>query len=158
MDVQKALNLAYFFLKFRARTEKEIERYLEKKSPRFHFDTATIQETIKQLKEQGYVDDKKFVGMYVKDRTLLKPRSTFLLRRELAHLGISKDLIEEYFSQHETVDSTLALKTLNARKTSLLRQDEKTRFKKAISYLLRKGFTYDVAKKAYMETFADLIQ
>ena len=154
MSTEKALSLAYFFLKFRARTEKEIERYLEKKSLRFHFDEKLIQETIKQLKEQGYVDDKKFVGMYVKDRTLLKPRSTFLLKRELAHLGIEKDLIEEYFSQHETDDSALALKTLNGRKTSLLRQDEKTRFKKAISYLLRKGFTYDVAKKA----FADFIE
>ncbi|MBI4973368.1 RecX family transcriptional regulator [Candidatus Roizmanbacteria bacterium] len=151
--VLKALSLAYFFLKFRARTEKEVKCYLDKKSPRFHFDTATIQETIKQLKEQGYVDDKKFVDMYVKDRTLLKPRSTFLLQRELLHLGVSKDLIEEYFSQHETDESALALKTLNTRKTSLLRQDEKTRFKKAISYLLRKGFTYDVAKKAYEGIF-----
>ena len=144
--IVKALNLAYFFLKLRARTEKEIERYLEKKSPRFHFEGNTIQETIKQLKEQGYINDKKFVSMYVKDRTLLKPRSTFLLQRELSHLGISKDLIEEYFSEHEMDESALALKTLNMRRTSLLRQDEKTRFKKAISYLLRKGFTYDVAK------------
>ena len=154
MSTEKALSLAYFFLKFRARTEKEIERYLEKKSLRFHFDGNTIQETIKQLKEQGYIDDKKFVAMYARDRTLLKPRSTFLLRRELTHLGISKDLIEEYFSQHETDESALALKTLNTRKKSLVRQDEKTRFKKAISYLLRKGFTYDVAKKA----FADFIE
>lgn len=154
MNIQKALTLSYFFLKFRARTEKEIERYLEKKFLRFHFDKATIQETIKQLKEQGYVDDEKFVAMYVKDRTLLKPRSTFLLQRELAHLGISKDLIEEYFSQHEMDESALALTTLNTRRTSLLRQDEKTLFKKAISYLLRKGFTYDVAKKA----FADFIE
>lgn len=153
MRNEKALSLAYFFLKFRARTEKEIERYLEKKSPRFHFDTATIEETIKQLKEQGYIDDKKFVGMYVKDRTLLKPRSTFLLRRELTHLGISKDLIEEYFSQNITDESVLASNTLNTRRTSLLRLDEKTRFKKAISYLLRKGFTYDVAKKAYEGIF-----
>ena len=61
--------------------------------------------------------------MYVKDRTLLKPRSTFLLQRELSHLGISKDLIEEYFSEHEMDESALALKTLNMRRTSLLRQE-----------------------------------
>lgn len=154
MSIEKALSLAYFFLKFRARTEREIERYLEKKSLRFHFNANIIQETLKQLKEQGYINDKKFVVMYVKDRTLLKPRSTFLLRRELSHLGISKDLIEEYFSQHEMDESTLALKTLEGRRTSLLRQDEKSRFKKAISYLLRKGFTYDIAKKAYQNTFS----
>ena len=151
MDVQKSLDLAYFYLKFRARTEKEIESYLEKKSLRFHFNALIIQETIKQLKEQGYIDDRKFIGMYVKDRTLLRPRSFFLIKQELFRLGISKDLIEEYFSRHVTDESALALNALNKKMSSLLRQDEKARFKKAISYLLRKGFTYDVAKKAFAD-------
>lgn len=153
MSIEKAVSLCYFFLKFRPRTEQEIIRYLERKSLRFHFNNEIIQNAISQLKQDGFIDDKKFVKMYVANRNLLKPRSAFLLKRELSHLGIQKNLIEEYFSQNEMDEAGIAFDLLK-RKESLKRLDKKTRFNKAISYLLRKGFTYDVAKKAFSSIFS----
>lgn len=150
-NFQKALSLVYFYLKFRPRTTVEIIRYLEKKSIRFHFDEKTIVAVVDDLKEQGLLDDTKFISLYVKNRLLLKPRSVFLLKRELSHLGIANDLIEEYFAIHRTDETALAQELLRRKINSYSRLDNKTRFKKAISYLLRKGFTYDVAKKAYDE-------
>lgn len=152
MSIEKAISLCYFFLKFRPRTEVEIIRYLERKSLRFHFSNEIIHATVIQLKQGGFINDEKFVKMYVANRNLLKPRGVFLLKRELSHLGIQKNLIEEYFSQNEMDDLNTALNLLK-RRESLKRLDEKTRFKKAISYLLRKGFTYDVAKKAYSTNY-----
>lgn len=154
MNLEKALSLCYFFLKFRPRTEQEIVRYLGKKSIRFHFSKETIQSAVNSLKEQGLINDEKFIKLYVNNRALLKPRSTFLLKRELSHLGIKNDLIEEFFSLHQTDDLHVAQDLLNRKMNSLSQLDAKTRFKKAVSFLLRKGFTYDVAKKAYQTTFS----
>ncbi|OGK63103.1 hypothetical protein A2334_00085 [Candidatus Roizmanbacteria bacterium RIFOXYB2_FULL_38_10] len=152
-QISKALSLAYFYLKFRPRTEQEIVRYLEKKSIRFHFSEVVIKTTIETLKEQGFINDKKFVELYVENRILLKPKGIFLLRYELAKLGIAKDLIEEYFSTSQTEDLTLAEDVLRRRINTYAALDSKTRFKKAVSFLLRRGFSYDIAKKAYQTVF-----
>src|SRR3989339_531746 len=144
-QISKALSLAYFYLKFRPRTEQEIVRYLEKKSIRFHFSEVVIKTTIETLKEQGFINDKKFVELYVENRILLKPKGIFLLRYELAKLGIAKDLIEEYFSTSQTEDLTLAEDVLRRRINTYAALDSKTRFKKAVSFLLRRGFSYDIA-------------
>lgn len=143
----QALNLAYFFLKFRLRTEKEIVKYLERKKN--NFIPEIIEKVITQLKEQGYVDDEKFIKLFVEQRNKLKPKSAFALSRELQQLGINKELIDAYFEQNPENESNLALLALQKKQQTFLHLDPKTRFKKAISFLLRRGFSYEIAKKTY---------
>ncbi|MFA5135774.1 MAG: RecX family transcriptional regulator [Patescibacteria group bacterium] len=150
---QKALSLAYFFLKFRPRTKQEIVRYLEKKSPKYGFSKSVIDNVILQLISENLIDDEKFIGMYVRDRNRFKPRSVFLLQRELLKLGISKNLLDAFFSKHDHDETALAEKLLSRRKYTYSRLDKKKRFQKSISYLQRKGFSYDIAKKVYQKIF-----
>ena len=144
----QALNLAYFYLKFRARTEKEIIRYLERKKEH-HFTPEVIEKVITQLKEQGYIDDVNFIRLFVSERNKLKPKSAFALSRELQQKGINKELIDAFFEQNQQDETNLAFLALQKKQQTLSRLDPKTRFKKAISFLLRRGFSYEIAKKTY---------
>lgn len=148
-DLPKVLGFAYFYLKFRSRTRAEMVKYLEKKSIRYHFGADLIAAAIAQLEEEKLVDDRQFVEMYVHDRTLLKPRSEFLLRQELLKLGVAKDLINDYFAAHPVEETSLAREALERKKRSFDRLAPEERFRKAVSFLMRKGFSYDISKKAY---------
>lgn len=149
MNIQKVLNFAYFFLKFRSRTKQEIIRYLEKKSKKYKFDSSLIPETIRRLEDEGIINDKKFIEAYVHDRSLFKPRSEFILRQELYKLGIGKELVEEYFVNNHIDEYTLAKDALERKKRVFEGLKEQERFKKSVAYLMRKGFSYDVAKQTY---------
>lgn len=146
-DFQRLLNYAYFYLKFRPRTKKEIGDYLYKKITKRHWSRDDVSRVIKQLEKEGFIDDKKFIQWLVEQRSLLKPKSQFVLKRELAQHGADKDLIDEYFSQNPLNEETLVLKTLQERWRRLAHLDKRKRFEKAASFLLRRGFSFETAKK-----------
>jgi len=146
-DLLILLNKAYFFLKFRPRTEKEIREYLYKKIKTKHWSRDDAEKVIEELKEENLVDDKKFIELFVQDRTALKPKGERLLIRELKQKGISDDLIKEYFSKNAINEESLALKILERRWPRFRNLDSKKRFKKSAGFLMSRGFSYDLVKK-----------
>lgn len=144
---QKALNYAYFYLKFRNRTEQEIVRYLEKKAKRFHWSETLISAVVESLKEQGLVDDEGFVRWFISQRNISKPRSAFILKNELMRLGIKKDMIDGYFLDHPQDEEGMAYKSLSSRWRRWTDLPVKERFKKAAQHLLRKGFSFETCKR-----------
>ncbi len=146
-QVGKALNLAYFFLKFRPRTKKEITQYLLKKSTRFHLDQKAIDEVVEELENQGLIDDQKFIERFVEERSRTKQKSSFVLKRELIRFGIGRDLIDEYFANHLLDEESLALKALNGRWYRFQNLPYQERFQKASQFLARRGFSFEIIKK-----------
>lgn len=155
-DFDKALTLSYFYLKFRPRTRREVELYLEKRAQKYRFAPDVIPSVIQMLEQQKYIDDKKFVDMYVKDRLNLKPRSVFLVRQELGRLGIPKDLLDSYFDTHPADDSSTAVILLQKKMHTYNRLPARERFSKAVSYLRRKGFSYADSVSAYKTVVGSL--
>lgn len=152
--MEKALSLAYRFLSFRPRTIAETEKYLQKKAKQHLFTPGEIEASLELLKDQGYLNDLEFIKSFVSSRNSLKPKSKRVLEMELKRLGVSQIDIDTYFSENVTDESGLAQKALQKKAKSLsLILDEKQRFMKAISFLQRRGFAYDVAKKAYLQLF-----
>lgn len=147
-DLIPLLNKAYFFLKFRPRTEKEIRDYLYKKIINTHYSRDDAEKIINKLKEDQLIDDEKFIDLFVKDRTALKPKGKKLLIKELKQKGISDELIEKYFSENIIDEEKLALKTLSQRWPRLKNLEEKKRFEKSARFLLSRGFDYQTTKKA----------
>jgi regulatory protein len=153
------LNKCYHFLSFRARTEKEIRLYIQKKCKKYENLDPQIQGKIENnmifhLQEQGLINDKAFIAEWVAYRTAVKPRSQFLLSLELTKKGIKKDIIEEYFLDHTVDEEALAKKTLQQKFRSLSQvEDKKKRFTKALSYLMRRGFSYATSKKAFEDLY-----
>ncbi len=151
-DIAKALNRSYFYLKFRPRTEHEVRIYLHKKSEQFyHWSPEVIDATIAELKNLNFINDRKFVDSFVATRIAIKPKGEFVLRQELLRHGVNKDILDDYFAENPLDQEALARQILETRWTRYQRLDRKTRFEKAAQFLMRRGFSFSVAKKAIQE-------
>ncbi|GAB4218650.1 MAG: hypothetical protein Fur009_0480 [Candidatus Microgenomates bacterium] len=153
-DISFLLNKAYFYLKFRPRTEKEIRDYLYKKIINTHFSRADVEVVIEKLKDQDLINDEKFMDMYIKDRLNLKPKGKKILIKELENKGVPKELINKYFENNNINEEELAKKILAKRVGRYFSLDRKKAKEKAYRFLLSRGFSYETAKK----TIEDLLE
>lgn len=148
-DLDYLLNKAYFYLKFRLRTEKEIRDYLSKKIKDKHWSLDDVEKVIAILKNQGLINDENFIKSYINDRINFKPKGRTLLIKELKQKGIKKELIDRYFLENDINEEKLAYQVLKKRWSRLNNLDSKKRYEKAIRFIISKGFSFDIAKKAY---------
>lgn len=150
--MEKALALAYRYLAFRPRSIKEVMLHLERKAKKYAFTPDEIQSTIELLKDQGFLNDAEFIKSYVTARNSLKPKSKRVLVLELKKYGVPSTDIEHYF-EHAVIDEdALAVQALK-RKMKTLRTipNEQTRLAKAVSFLQRRGFSFEIARQAYLQ-------
>jgi len=146
-DLIPLLNKAYFFLKFRPRSEKEVKDYLYKKVKTTHWSREAADKIIIKLKEQELIDDKKFIEWFIRFRTNLKPKGVRLLTQELRQKGVAEDLIEKYFDNNQVDEEKLAFQTLEKRWPRYKLLNSQKRFEKAYRFLLSRGFSYGLCKK-----------
>lgn len=146
-DLLPLLNKAYFFLKFRPRSEREVRDYLYKKVAKTHWSREAADKVIEKLKEQELIDDEKFIDWFVRMRTTLKPKGQRALVRELKLKGIKQDPIDKYFSVNTVDEETLAFDLLERRWARYKNLDSRKRFEKAVRYLMSRGFGYDLIKQ-----------
>lgn len=144
---QRALDFAYFYLKFRPRTKKEVVNYLNKKSEKYFFSQEIIDKIVKQLEELDLINDKKFIEWFVDQRNRAKPKSQFALTAELLHFGIEKDLINYFFQDSPQNEESLAQQALNKRWSQYSRLPKKECFQKSASFLSRRGFNFEIINK-----------
>ena len=134
--MKDSLAIALHFLKFRPRTVFEIQKKLTSKN----IDEQEIAKVITVLKKNKLLDDKNFAKMYVRDRNLLKPTGTFLLKLELRKLGISDQDIDTALEGQD--DEILAKQALESK--SRYRTAD---FNKQAAFLQRRGFSPSVIYK-----------
>lgn len=144
---QKLLNYAYFFLKFRIRTEKEIVIYLTKKAKKLQIDEQLFEQVCQELKEQDLINDQKFVQLFVDSKIRQKGRSEKYFNFELAKKGIDQSLIDQYFSDSPLDQLSAAVTNLEKKWSAYSRLEPQKRKQKAIEYLSRQGFPYAIIKK-----------
>src|SRR3989338_11335441 len=145
-DLIPLLNIAFFFLKFRPRTIKETRDYLYKKVKTTHWSHEAVDKVINHLIEQKFLDDQEFVRYLVESRTRTKVKGVFAIKQELTKYGVEKELIDEYFAKTEINEEALAEKILANCWSRLKTFPKQKRFEKAISFLLRRGFNYEISK------------
>lgn len=138
--MKNALQVALHFLKFRPRSVFEIEQKLKSKK----ILPAEIKKVIQILKNQKLLDDEKFAKMWVRDRNLLKPTGSYVLKLELKRLGIGPEIIEEALEDQD--EEELAKKAL-ASKSRFKNAD----FQKKAAFLQRRGFSTALIYKVLKE-------
>lgn len=141
-EMEKAFQSALHYLSFRSRSENEIRLNLIKKK----FSQFTIEATVNKLKNAGLVNDADFARQWVETRSHLKPRSRRLMEYELRQKKVLDDQIHQAFEIIPD-DSTLALQAAR-KKMHQFSHLEKDAFRKKItSFLMRRGFQYDVIRQ-----------
>jgi regulatory protein len=144
---RKALDLGFFYLRFRPRSEKEMRDYLLKKGETFDFGEPEIDRAMERLKELKFIGDPAFVAWYVEQRSKAKPKGVYALKRELGMKGIARETIDTYFGNTEIDEERSADEVLRRKWRTYTGLDPKKRFERAAGFLMRRGFSFDVAKK-----------
>jgi len=141
----KAYNFAIRYLALRPRSTHEINQYL---TFRKGFSSEDANYTIERLIDEGYLDDKQFSEMWIRNRMLLSPKSDKVLSLELIKKGISKDIIQEAISSLDEHDKISSIKSLIEKKQRQTKYHDK---QKLAEYLSRQGYNYGLIKQALEE-------
>jgi regulatory protein len=136
-----------YFLKFRPRSEKEISDYLKKIIKKKNLSDIDFQKVIATLKEQGLIDDKNFIDWFLQSRLSGKPKSQWLLKKELLRFGVDENLIDECLSKLKINEKELIEKIIQTHPRIFANLSNEKNKLRAIRFLQRRGFSYEAIKK-----------
>ncbi|HHX25025.1 MAG: recombinase RecX [Clostridiales bacterium] len=146
-EQSKANNYALKLLGYRARSEHEIRSRLDQKG----YESIIIEETVRFLKKNNYIDDYAFAKALVNDELNLKKSGEGLIKQKLLQKGISKEIIQsvlkELLDEEESLAACIKLaeKKLN---TSYRDDAPMDKMRKVAAFLQRRGYPYSMIKKA----------
>lgn len=136
---ESALQKAVHFLEYRSRTQQEVSRKLAD----LGYEEDVVGDVIDRLKNNQLLNDDQFALRWVENRTALKPRAHRLMAMELRQKGVGDTEIQSALSGAPD-DEELAYQAMKHRFHRYAQMSYEDYQKKAIAYLGRKGFSYDV--------------
>ena len=146
---EKAYQQAMLFLGYRARSETEVRKNLEK----HEIPPAVIDRTIDRLREERLVNDEQFAQNWVANRSEFRPRSRRALTVELKQKGLTEAAIQ---SATEAVDEESLAYAAAQKRIRRLEGLEWIEFRKKLSeFLARRGFGYDVIMPTVKRLWAE---
>jgi regulatory protein len=135
---ERAFQQAMLYLSYRARSESEIRKNLQK----HEIPEAVIEQTLDRLRENGLANDNQFARTWVENRNTFRPRSRRMMAMELRQKGLDDEAIE---SAVESVDDEAAAYVAGQKKSGRFKGLEWIEFRKKLSgFLARRGFSYSV--------------
>ncbi len=136
-NYDECFNKAILLLSLRFHTTYEMKKKLLGK-----FGKKTIEKVVDRLIELRYLDDEKFVNLYLEQN--LDRKSRLNIFQNLIKKGIDKDTINVIFYEHPITTELCAAKN-DLRKKSFDMNSKNDR-EKAMSFLSRKGYNYSTIK------------
>jgi regulatory protein len=143
-ELKRCLDKAYRFLSYRPRSEQEVQKKLTEK-----FETKTVIQAIKKLKEFHYVDDLAFVNFWLEARG--NTRGPLLLKNELRQKGIADDLIAKALAGTDAEKMVEDALTLVKSKRKYQNIPKEEAYKKIAPFLARRGYDYGIIKNVIKE-------
>jgi regulatory protein len=141
--LQHALDLAYRYLARRDRTVVEVRAQLEHK----RVEPATIDATVAELIELGYLDDARYAQRFAEDRRTLDSWGPDRIERRLQALGLEPDLIAGALAARDAADELEAAVAVLRRRFVAPADDPRGR-ERALGMLVRKGYDLELAYDA----------
>ncbi len=144
----KARETVFNYIGYRARTEKEVRKKLEEKE----FSMEIIDEAIEFVKGYGYINDEQYAKDYIEEKLNYKGWGISRIKHELSMKGVEREIIslileENDFTGNEIKKACEVLTSkIKYKDVDDLDQKEK---KKLYDFLLRRGYSYSVAKEAF---------
>ncbi|MFN8495994.1 MAG: RecX family transcriptional regulator [Caldilineaceae bacterium] len=149
-DRQRGYTKALNFLGFRARSQAEIEKYLQEKA----IAPAVIAEVVQRLLAEKYLDDETFARQWVENRAHFRPRSARALRYELRQKGVDNTVVDDVIS--EVDDEAAAWAALEPKLERWRTLEQMEFYQKVTSFLARRGFNYAVTRRICKRAWATL--
>ena len=141
-DLEDAHEKALRFLEPRPRSTAEVKQHLLKKD----IPADVVTRVIEKLTSAGLLDDAAFAKYWVENREEFRPRAGRALRFELKRKGLSDTAIADAIREVDESESAYRAGQARARRLSALEYRE---FRDKLgAFLMRRGFSYPVAKQA----------
>lgn len=137
LDFAKTKILKY--ISFKKRTENEVRLKFNKV-----INQDLLDDAIEELKENGYIDDNKYIVRAINEFMALKNLSIKEIKYKLMTKGINRNLIDDYISNNKEVLADYELKSaknIAIKKSNLEKEEVK-------NYLMKKGFALDSIDEA----------
>ncbi len=146
-----ALDKAVSMLAVRARSKKEIEEKLRIA----HFDPEVISLVIYKLEKENLLNDAEFSKQWVQSR--MKKYGPARISRELQMKGLDRDTAASALDicrEEDQLSSAVALAEKKLR-ASDRETDQRILFRRVVEMLIRRGFSWETAKKAFEKAAED---
>ncbi|HYE59199.1 MAG TPA: regulatory protein RecX, partial [Rhodothermales bacterium] len=143
----RARSLALSYLTTRARTRREVATRLRDGG----FESDVNEEVLDWLDGRGLLDDAAYAEQYAESRRLGQGYGPERVRQELRRRGVDGETAARAVEQRYAEDETLAMALSQAERRwpSLAREpDPRKRRKKLFDFLVRRGFSFDTARRA----------
>lgn len=119
-----------------------LEKLIKKK-----FSTNEISQTVKKLKEYGYINDETFAERLIesgKKKLIGRIKLSFDIYKKGINKQFADELIGKFYTKEEEKD--IAVKALNKKMVSLIKYKENDLIfkKKLYDFLQRRGFSSDI--------------
>ena len=138
---QRALS----FLARRFHSERELLIKLKQKS----YEERLIKLVLNELKVKSFIDDQVFANHFIEEKLKRKRWGNNKIRSALFSKGVSASIIDEvlksFNSEEDQNEAALSLAQKKYEKLRLRESDERKLKQKIISFLLSRGFDYEVS-------------
>lgn len=145
-EKQKIKQRAYRLLKYRSRSIAEMKERLLK----LGYEPEIVERAVRELIEEGILNNHKFAREFVSDYTNLKPKGNIFIMKELKSKKVDDLYIQEVLKERD--EKSLIKKILEKKFSDFNKKDPKQKAK-IIRYLLYRGFTlqaiYEVLGEDY---------
>ena len=149
----RARDYAYYFVSYRDRSEYEIKKRLFEKE----FQPAVVNEVLSLLKSRGIVDDHSFVNKWVDNVILSRPMGRMRVTHELRAKRVRDDIIDEVCQEKLDLDkeAELARKAADKKMKVLKSYAQDVARRRLNSFLVNRGFNFEVIRDLIKEYFGD---
>jgi len=142
--LQHAIGVGYGYVSRRERTVAQMRRRLEREG----IEPRTLAAAIGTLIDQGYLDDARYVRLFVADRRELDGWGGERIGRALAERGIEPELIEPALEVDQSPRAELERAMVLLRRRFPEPPRERHERNRALGMLLRKGYDPELALDA----------
>ncbi|OFX68647.1 MAG: hypothetical protein A2X12_04800 [Bacteroidetes bacterium GWE2_29_8] len=142
----KLINTIGRFCASRERCEKEVIDKLNKLGV---YDSNTLEQIINHLKEEGFVDNKRFARAFCIDKFRFNKWGRIKIVNMLKQYTLESDIINYGLSCIDESEYIETIRSIIEKYTLIIKQKETDNFvinNKVINYLLNKGFEYEIVR------------
>ncbi|WP_297517292.1 recombination regulator RecX [uncultured Clostridium sp.] len=152
-EFKKCKSTALRIIERSYKSEKEVYNKLIEKG----YEEEVATSSLEFLKEYGYIDDKNYAGMYIRDR--LKTEGKNKIKYSLIRKGIDDSIIKEALLENsdEEIEMDIAIK-LAKRRYDTLKKSESDKYKlsqKLYRFLVGKGYGFDLVSRVVKKVTND---
>jgi regulatory protein len=150
----KGKNCALHFLETSFKSQKQVSDKLTAKE----FDVKTIDRVMEFLKQYDFIDDKKFVELFVKEK--IRSSGKNKIKFSLLKKGIPEELIKDELNKITNEQQTEIALQLAEKKIRILSKSEKDikkLYKKTSDYLVRNGYDFGLVNEILVKITKDMV-